>query len=387
MATQEKVIRRALPYFDPRKLCGWLEEMAREGYHLKDNGIHFGIATFDQGDPAKVHYLADPINKEKALFSKEWKYKATWRKFSFYASHVSRPGPLHEHPDISRQAWRKFGNPIIWSSLLFIPLFLLNLYILFVRENAILFLPNLFLILTGALLLLAFWALCHNLRYISLCGKMRKKLIDSPEDFSLPPKKSGSGHRVPLPALRNFLLVFIMIPWFLSLVYTDVEMTSSELPQTPLINMEEYHGDWIMVPDEMETYRYNEYSNYLFPRSVYWTEYGELYHKEEITSADSGDYAAIYVSYHETAVPFIARALANRYLRSDLLHRDKYKVESSDLPVDQIWIFSDQDPYFLLQDGRIVVRIRMETNKEDPFTQEELLQWAKCLAESIDGKG
>ena len=381
MAKSKQTLRRLIPYSNPRKICGWLEEMAQEGYHLKEIGT-FGIATFEQGSPANVHYMADPYIKDKGLITEDWECRTTYGNFSFYVTSATHPAPLLPCPDLSKSAWARMERTELVCCFLFPLLLCWNLHFVLIRQNTCPVLPQFALIAFCLLLPLVITDLGRLLASCFVYRKIRKSLVDAPTEFSQPCPGTGTGQRFPFPFFRSLLFWALLLSIAGSLYFAQSDRYASELPQIPVIHMEDYEGDWHMVPHEQTEYHYQEHSNFLVPETFFWKESGDLQYVGAASLSDSGASATLYGSYHRASSVAIAKTLANQYLKKDQ-QLVSFEVDTSGLPVDQCWVHCSRFPIFILREGTVVVRIEILTGREVPFTQDEILQWARCLAESI----
>ncbi len=192
MLTKKRYRLAPCPYYDVETMENWLEEEARQGYLLAEDGFLFGVGTFEVSDPCAVRYRLEPKevldwsaeslfpNAEARELCEEygWKYVADRGKFFIYRSESAVARELNTDPEIQAMAlkpmWEHEKNRL-YTSIFWIVGYPLIRYLLG-RESFVRMCIGMgtWLFLMG--LVIGVWLLIRSVARLSHIAGMRRRL-------------------------------------------------------------------------------------------------------------------------------------------------------------------------------------------------------------------
>jgi len=93
----------------------------------------------------------------------------------------------------------------------------------------------------------------------------------------------------------------------------------------------------------------------------------------------------LYVDYHETVSPFLAKRLAMEYYQKDKREKNYEALKAPNLSVDFVVAYNNNVhfPTIVIQEGNKVVHVSFYQTSSN-YTM-ELEEWSSIVAESIKG--
>jgi hypothetical protein len=238
------------PSYDVEGTESWLSHMAEEGFHLARDGFFAGLATFEEGKPAKVRYRLEAAPKGTSIFSDNggepdpeavalcrelgWEYVAVRGDFYVYRSSLPGARELNTDPAVQAMVLSKvrkrrraaFLNLLLWFVLYPLLTFATGPLLTMIQMGT-------WFMLLGVLLFL--WVLRDSLRELLWLRKLEKKLLaGQPLDH-----RSGSWkRRTRRHPLLSLLQLLLLVLWVGALLW-DWGVSASDANRVPL---EEYQG-------------------------------------------------------------------------------------------------------------------------------------------------
>lgn len=389
----------------------WLGDMARQGLFLEPEGIAWGLARFQRGEPREVEYrlvsrrkprklwklflcgdperFEGPKEEEVNLFAQfGWVYLSKCGNFFVYQAEGEGPCEVDSDPRvqaISIQAVRDLEGVSILNMLLILGL------------NVVLHLSGslFYMIAEGVLgyylgiLLLPLWLAGLFFLRVLYLDKLRRKLERGvPLDHKKPWRQRSGLHYVKIT--MNILIGLAFVGLYGYVLSGDVYRPAAvhyellDYPQDPpfatvedLAPEGEYRLNWDHFSNGV-----TECSSNLVPVTICWNE------KADVTLGDGSVYtAALCLEYYETAFPWLARGIAGDLHRQDReLDRQAngyYEVlELSDLDADYACAYLDpwNIPALVIQKGTTVLHASLEQTGDCQLSLEE---WTTQMVESI----
>ena len=383
------------PDWDVPGTEAWLTEMAAQGWHLGEAGFFLGFAWFEKGPAKSVRYRLAAAQKQPSAWNDAdspdeeqqdvaaalgWEYAG--RRGQFYIYRTEDAGARELSTDDAVQALSlKAVKKRKQSSLISAFIWLIVYPLIFSRGGIILKMLALrtwlFLLLTAAVV----WFFIDALRGVIGLGRLQKSLQKGEEA----PEKRRSRWRHPAKNIAQAVLVIALICLFLCR-WSDSVMDKGEIPlaentaEMPFATILDLAGEGatgykVTMPSFSHV---SEWADILAPRSIDYAE------QAMVTRADGSVLdGGLYVYYHETAAPWIARLLAREYVRAD--RRDR-GWEPLDVPLpDTDFAFACRTslhiPTVILQEGSVVARVFFLQSGGGEKIPTEV--WAAQFAESI----
>jgi len=129
MESKVSCVKRFKWYFawKDRDECAWLEEMSKQGYHMK--GTFFGLYTFCPAEPEEYLYRIDFCDVRRNFSRVEAIEKTGWERAAVFGSWVyyrGRPGFTDPYPFFDSSGARAEHYKAVLKAVLFpgLPLFL-----------------------------------------------------------------------------------------------------------------------------------------------------------------------------------------------------------------------------------------------------------------------
>ena len=389
------------PSYDVEGMESWLTDMAKDGLVLDKDGFFAGVATFKQSNPQYLKYRLEAAQKSTSMWADDggepdreavelsdkygWEYIA--KRGDFYIYRSSEPGAreLNTDPEVQAIALntvrkRQYGavfRTFLW--LIIYPLIKLrgDLLITMIHVRTWFF-------LLGAFLLL--WLFADSLAEVIHLGKLRKRLrIEGILDHS----KDWKDHMIWHYAKNGLKIVLIIVwlcillsNWSASVLDEDTTQLADYQGDPPFATMADLAGDgeysYTMTMFGHEFNTVSEWADWLAPYSADWSENAQI-KRTDGSVLDGG----LYVDYHETINPWIAKRLALEYYRRDKRGKNFSKLETPVLDVDYAVAYMDDThfPSIVIQKGNIVLHATFYQTSSN--YRLELDEWATIMAKSI----
>lgn len=377
MKEKKKYIRRMIPCgsFDIERIESWLQDMAAEGLH---QAYRKRVGCFERGEPKAVRYRVQPKKARydddipdkstRELFAEYgWDYVTELGEFYVYRSEDPNARELNTEPGIQAQAFKRLA----WSSLGFN---FLHYLIIFHGLNRLGSEPVRWLVTMGvvytvgftALMLTSIWDyVVRAVRIWSLYWKLKKH---QELDHNKPWRKGAFWYR--LGTVAEWALLVLWLVMALS------QCTAAWTLQKPL---EEFEGDppFVTVQDLCPEGQYHQGSIWdgqnefgmtgtlAAPVVIDWYEYAS------VQTPEGEKYGGfLIVDYYETAAPWIARALAEEFLRVGLKERYSEPAETPDVDLDYAAAYKSlTGKVFILCQGNTVIVAKPDETMADIYLE------------------
>ena len=393
--------RPPCPDYDVEGTESWLEDMAREGWLLAQDGIFFGVATFEKDRPQTFRYrlaaakeptsfLSDsmgyPDREEREVSAQlGWEYVGTRGDFYIYRSADPAARELDTDPAVQALAFetvRKRQVSRLLTSVSWMVLYpLVALYGMVITP----------LVKMGVSYLL-FWGLV----LCSLWGNVAEYLHLRRLNKQLTAGQSLS-HRADWQGRQKYCRVVSVLKlalWVFTLTLLFQAWDRSEngaIPMAdytgtpPFATMADFAGEGaVYQKDAMPQYsKVQEWSKVFAPVTVDWAQ-----HDGFIRPDGSWFEGGYYVDYHQLSSEWMAKLLMKEYIRKD--RRDYGRMDHYaivDLPrldVDEATAYYSLWPTVVLRKDNVVVHAFLYQIVSEG-TELSLAEWAAILADSIEG--
>ena len=360
----KKIYRLApCPAYDVERIESWLQDMAMDGWLLsEEDGIFFGWFTFEQQAPQKVRYRIEPWTKKAeseppadalALYEAYgWKFVAGFDKFYIFRADRSDARELNTDPQVQAAALKHLKRDAFWNIFSF----------LIIWSNALrstLVQPARFLISFGMLYTLIFlglmiWFLSEVFVKAIHFRSMQKKLKQNiPLDHNKPWKKSANFHRFIKVFSVVAMVLFICIAFTQCTNAVDDKIPIEAFPEDPpFVTLQDLSPEGTYVTGNfLDTYnKVTPWSTLLAPENYEWFEYGEV-------TTPKGDIlsGALIVRYHRLAFPWLAKALADDYLKDAGTERHFQLLDPPDVDADYVIAYRSTYPAVIIQKDNLLI--------------------------------
>lgn len=393
---EKKKIRRFAPcsQLDIERLESWLTDMAAQGWHLKDTGGLWSMwFVFEHGESRSVRYRLEPgkgaFDDDRPGYMEQeffkdmgWEAVTSYGQFFIFRA-VSPDAPeLNTDPAIQLMAMKKmWRKTVIWN---LIYLAWIPLMVLWWPRPAE---PYRFLVTFGftvAAFVVLFFCYCivELVVQIVQVNSIVKKLKSGEQlDHSKPWRKGAWYHRLGYLSIILFYVTYLVS--MLTQCTNAMAYVGSSLDQyegdPPFVTIQDLSPEGEYTPQNIMG-AYNDYTKYASdcaPFNVEWSEYAEVVTPEgEVYSG------TLIIHYHETAAEWIARGLAEEYLRVALEESYHHEMEPPELDVDFIGAYTlGGSPTLVLQKGDVVITASIGVKHDGEYMTQ---QWAELMLEMLD---
>ncbi len=398
------------PAYDLNTLESWLTDLASEGLYLKKEGFFAGIAAFEQDVPQPVRYRLEAAPNSTSMWSDNWgdpPPEAVALSEEFGWEYVDKYGDFYIYRTFDPQARELNTDPAVQaltlkavakrqrSSLISLILWIIVYPILFIRFCPVLVMlsmGSIFCLFTFFLVLYLITESFLRLRHFT---RLRKTLlagerIHHKKDW----RKQAARKR--LTKLLTVAACVAWLIWIASLWSADILKTN----ETPL---SEYTGDppfsTLADLDQEEVFDYKrtvlgisntikEWGDPIAPKNIKWEELATV-HYQDGTSLDG----SLYVDYHSTAAPFLARALTREYEQFDSRGSHYFRTSERycplplpDLGIDYAVAYRDHlgfETIVLQQENQVLHISFIQHSGTDDARRRSLGDWATLYAAEL----
>lgn len=393
MKNKVKKVHKLLPCpsYDIERMESWLEDMGKEGLLLEKKsflGNHF--LCFVPCRPQTIRYRLEPRTKgmdyafeppeEARSLAAEygWEFVCTFEMLYIYRT--VRPDAPEMNTDNLLQAVslkrlkKDLATSLFWHFILVTHMLFgfnrepFRFMVTFGSIYAVLFL----LYFTGVLLVDA-----GRLRNILRLQKQLKQNI--PMDHRKDWKSGKRFHRVMrLVALFTFALAITSIFSSCTRVMAMPKTATVDYPgNPPFVTVSDLYPEHTFTDGGLRD-MYNYYQRYdsdLCKEMIDWREFVKIHVKE---GKQIGT-ATMIVAYYDTAAPWLAKGLAQDFLRRDAQWKgiDSLKrLQDPELGFDYVFTYNNIMPTMVIQHGNIMV-------KASVYKEADLYRWAEGMAELL----
>lgn len=379
------------PSYDVERIESWLTDMAKDGLHLDSVKI-FDCFVFTEGAPQTVRYRLEPKPRKDGQDSERpqedivllcreygWEFVAPYGPFYIYRA--ARPDAREMNTDISLQAEamkavkRRFTLELV-------PQLLTTgfaAYVLF-RE------PFRCLISFGAAITFGFMFVTIGVLVLEVVRAVHIHSLQSrlkrniPLDHNKPWKKGALAGRAGklLAVLFDVFLLILLLSRCGAAVVNDGTPLTEFSTDPPFVTIGDLRpeGEYASV-DFFDYNRFQQWSTFFSPENIEWMEHGEVRTPGEETLSGS-----LIVYYHETASPFIAKGLAEEYMREDRKYGGLTVLALPELGIDEAIAYSnDLCPTVILRQGNVLVKADVLIDNRRSESLYPL--WAELMAQRL----
>lgn len=402
------------PAYDVMGMESWLSDLSAEGLHLTRDGIFFGIAGFQRGEPRRVSYRLQASRHGTSMWNEQngepeeeelelnaeygWEYVAKRGEFFIYRCETDGQRELHTDPEVQALALetvRKRSRSALHTAIFWMIVYpVMRSYGIVPIFLTAIHMKSWLVLLTGILLI---GTIIEKLREsVSLTRLYRRLKAGEPICHKKDWHRRANIHRGVrcFDVILTVVWAFVFLSALLSAITNEGEIPIREFTEEPpFATIADFGGeDASYAPVNIgfaNTVR--RWSDWLAPDNVRWEEIGEI-----VLQDGTRIEGALYVDYHDTIHPLIAQGLVKEYLRYDrgqlrLFHLlrgenpfGKYE-EPEELPIGAEYavIYRDEDglSHVLIREGCRMVRVFFQ-----PYTSSADLpvsEWTKIMAASI----
>lgn len=394
MVKQEKQrrIRRIAPCpgYDVEKIESWLQDMAREGWHLEKDGDIFGLLSFLKAAPQSVRYRLEPkaqnagfgdvpdTEVQELCAEYGWEYVDSYGDFFIYRS--TRSDAREMNTDLSVQAAAlKAGKRSSTASMI------LELILWFIIYFGFWEAPCWYMVSFGLAYLLAhiaalIWCSLEVILRWRHLRKLHKQLkANIPLDHNKPWKQGAAFHLLSkvIYVLVIFLLFGVMFGSCTRSLDLDYISTADYPGDPPFATAAD------IIPNgefEKQSFLqgYNAYtvdSNFFAPQIIEWKQYGEL------TTAKGERFdGPLIITYYALRSPDLAEGLMDDLYRQAEDNSHFSIRPAPELAVDEVLCYMNIYPTILIRQGNILIEASIGLEQDGQYLLEE---WAQRMAEML----
>ena len=388
------------PPYDVEGTESWLHDMASQGWFLEKDGIFFGVASFQKGDPSPIRYRLEAALKQAGPWDDQngmpddealeinanygWDYVARRGQFYIYCNETPGARELNTDPAVQALAIKAVQKRQL--SNFFVTIFWCILYPLFYfwrGFSLFLAIAEVGLPIVALSIMILLWIVLDDLIEIIHLQRLKAKL-----KANYPLNHNKKNHYAPYFIKKFIKFLFILLWVILALhLWSDDVMDANKqvrsdfhepLPFATMTDFAEgtYEETWQDIRYDYVT----EWSNAILSSGIIWSEHATI--KREDGSALQG---GLHVTYYEARSEWLAKVLATDYERFDRIKaKEDYEIlDLPDLGVDSAIAYMNEVhfPYVILRQGNVMIRAYFyQTGPDEHIPLEE---WVGILAESI----
>lgn len=392
-----RFIYRLPPYweYDMEGIESWLEDLHAKGLVLDKDGYVFGFMQFQRGEPQRVKYRLEAIQKVHAFkfpddpdektqsFYEEfgWEYLGQFREFYIYRNCDPSAPELNTDPAIqamSLNALKKRGG--LWLFVMALTV-VWGAYVLITKGRIIANLIN-----EGWLPTLLLPAFLLAAVVISLASYMHIARLHRKLKRGEPLKRNKNWRKGLF--LRRTCCLLLVVLWlvpknsmedFLPDPGADTAIRVAEFHgDAPIVTMAEMAPEWEHVSQHDGVVR--QWEDVLSPVNLFWAESAQL------ESPDGEKYiGSLEVNYHETADMWIAEALVKDFTAEFAQYQNYTSVplNAADYGFDYLAV-SENYAYakIIIRSGCTVIKVNCSI-KNGKGNEHLYPLWLELMAEKL----
>ena len=393
MKDKVKKVHKMLPCpaYDMEGVESWLGDMGKEGLLLEKKsflGSHF--LCFIPCRPQNIRYRLEPMVKgmdyafeppeeARALAGNYgWEFVCPFEMFYIYRTVRADAPEMNTDNLVQAESLKRLKKDLFVS--LFWQ-FVMAAHVLFgFGREPFRFVVTfgsiyvvLFLLFFGEAVFSAAQRLCHILR-------LHKKLKNNiPTDHEKDWKKGAAFHKcLRLSALSVWILALLVIFSTFFNVFSLGKPATADYPgDPPFVTVSDLYPEHTFTDGGLRDL-YNYYQRYdsdLCKEIIDWREFVKIHVKE---GKQIGT-ATMIVEYYETAAPWLAKGLAQDFIRRDARWKGIDSLErlpDPELGFDYVFTYDNIMPTMVIRHGNIMVKASM-------YKEEDLYRWAEGMAERL----
>ncbi len=386
------------PSYDLERTESWLQDMAKEGWFLTEDGFIFGGAIFEEKTACTMRYRLEASEKPRSLWDDNggdpdsqaqelceevgWKYICSRDQYYIYATENAYAPELHTDPEIQalnikelkKRQKHSIFNLSFWICIY--PLLGIAGYLF----ATIATLP-LWMLLAFALLIPVELAMKgHSLHYLK---DLQKRLEHGEE----------ADHDADWRKNKNLYWLMNGLNWvlLLTVIFSCGKLSLDNMSNEGRISLEHYAEPlpFATIADfgsgSFDYDHFGSWANYVESKSTFLAPtIIEMNQTGKVAiSEDTNIGGGLNVTYLECRFDWMAKCIAKemeRYEKRDYHRDDFHYFELPELDVDYATAFTGIFPTVVIADGNKVISAQFyQTTK----TTLELADWAKIIAESL----
>lgn len=389
------------PVYDIAGMEAWLEDMAKEGYLLARDGFFLGFADFEVAKPVPMKYRLQAAPKARSAFDEGepdaeemelsealgWEYVARRGDFHIYRSADPAARELNTDPHVQAMALNEVMRRSRSNTLAVIieTIFWFVVYPVLLMDFRVVTFSTVIGTGLGAFILFVFiWSFFQRFSKARRLKALRDKLRLGESATGKADWRKGAlryrithvSHKLCIAAL-SIAIVCVAITNYAD--GNDIPFSQLDR-EPPFATMADFCPDAEYTPNSHMSYlglnTAEIWHAAIAPENWYWRESAGL-------KLDGLSFSgSLYVNYHETVSPLLARAMAWEYHMEN--RRDKYYEELSlpELGVDYAIAYQSNAHFYhvIIQNGCQIIHALFNQYGDNTLRLE---QWAAVLAESI----
>jgi len=388
------------PNYDLEGTESWLQDMAKEGWFLTQDGFIFNIAVFEEGTATNnMRYRLEAAPKERSMWDNNngepddearqlseelgWKYICSRGQFYIYASADPAAPELNTDPEV--QAFTiKLLKKRLRSNMFHFGTWLAVYTLLSLSRYFFSTLVTLDWWLLLAIVLLLPLEVLLNVRSSRYLRNLQKRLEDGQEPNHHADWQKGKGSYWGLSALNITLLVVlfssILSMWSADILKENRIKLQDYTEKIPFVTMEN------MVAGSFQYDDYGDWTNYVEPRSTLLAPLQLNFSQTgSISTPDGKRYRGIYdVQYVECRFAWMAEIIAKEMVKFEMNnnHRDdSHYFDLSNDSMDYFCAFSAFMPTVVVADGNKVITAEFTQTSDERIPLEV---WTSTVADSLN---
>lgn len=376
------------PIFDTETIESWLEDLARQGLLLSQDGLCLRAATFQKTNPHPMRYRLQPLPRAKFLMDRVpdesavelaqaygWDYLCNLQDYAVFCTDDPQARELDTDSQIQALPIRRlYRNKVIQAVLLlafllgtFVFLFYFG-FLSWMADHSIWYCTSFFVLVALSCVLTL-----KELRTI-------RRLIRKLECGDCPDRKKDwhIGRRLHLSCVV-FSLAIVLVFWasyYGELLFEDrtqvpFETYSEEIPFASLSDYANLVGNSDASLMDLTSNTIQSTVTLPASRRIQLKQYGSV-------QGDLRLDASLTVTYYELRTQWLAKALFRELQQKALRSSRHTHLSMPELPTDEAYAYSDYVPCLLLRQNRHILLVRFFQWGADSLTTE---QWMQTTAE------
>lgn len=376
------------------KLELWFDKMASEGFILDQEGYKNTYARFNVTDPQIAFHRIWPkegfnhfndVNNLRKKFGFE--FVSSSAEYDIYRSYDEKALLIDYDSENIRFVNKAARKRIICQTALTL-FYLISFLLIALITPCIIVLSPTGIFSSAILLIVSLSEIIRSVRNIFMIVKLKNRNEKDNNISSVNWKKESLKHQI--PNIIYIILLFIFL--FVNLYGESIEPVSKSLPEDkseiPFATVIDFTNDKDSYISQATIL--NKYENWKTPVAESNYEWKE---SARIISSDGNEIkCSLFVDYHETVHPLLAKAVAKLYNVFSRLSHDPFESygDCPRLNYDyEVMIITETDSYiYILQNNNTIIQIKLICSSETA-EESELIKFrdncVRIIADSIKG--
>lgn len=319
------------PVLDIEAMQTWLEDMAMDGYLLKDCSKTRHKFHFYKIEPLRTRYRLTPVsdkieewnlrpNEEFASITDAfgWEHVCSNYRLHIFRAYDENVREIHTDASVQAQAIRQLGWRIIKTALTWLVIPLVYFFIIYVFGGANYFWQSVLINSSGSQIIMVYFAMFAMVKSIIELVRLYplyKRLKHGYAPVNRKEwRKKASVHRAAFRAYPVIMIVLAILvvmgrsAYRYSVDFKDLPVVGTGLPFLSVADMAQDSD--VLSAERMEDVNYmRNWSHVLSPINYDWAEIVEIVDKDGTEGLVS-----IHVFYHEPRFDWLAESLTQEYI-------------------------------------------------------------------------